>query len=94
MTESNQDSNQDSKFNFIDLDIDQKKELLEILGYGVNEDGLVIDRENEKVHECPYTGEPVFLDEASVLPGSTLVIKTTELSLSEYFTDYIEKKLF
>ena len=76
---------------FTDINIEQKTALMDILGYSVDENGIIFDKETNKQHICPITDEPVSIDNASILPGSTIIINTTELSLSEYFTDYFEK---
>ncbi len=76
---------------FEKIGIEEKKVLLDILGYEVDEDGLILDKKTKKEHKCPITGEVVFIENASVLPGSTVVINTSELSLSEYFTKFVEK---
>lgn len=76
---------------FTDINIEQKTALMDILGYSVDENGIIFDKETNKQHICPITGEQVLIDNASILPGSTIIINTTELSLSEYFTDYFEK---
>ncbi len=79
----------DIKFEKIGLE--EKKVLLDIFGYEVDEDGLILDKKTKKEHKCPITGDVVFIENASVLPGSTVVINTSELSLSEYFTKFVEK---
>ncbi len=76
---------------FEKIGIEEKKVLLDIFGYEVDEDGLILDKETKEEHKCPITGEVVFIENASVLPGSTVVINTSELSLSEYFTKFVEK---
>ena len=76
---------------FTDINIEQKTALMDILGYYVDENGIIFDKETNNQHICPITDEPVLIDNASILPGSTIIINTTELSLSEYFTDYFEK---
>ena len=74
---------------FTKLDKEQKKILLEALGFSVEEDGLVLNDEG-KPHICPYTQKKVFLENASILPGSIVVINTSSLTLSEYITDYVD----
>jgi hypothetical protein len=77
------------KFEYIS--IEQKIALVDILGYKVDENGLILDKETEKESKCPITSEPVFIENASILPGSTIIINTSELSLSEYFTQFVDK---
>jgi len=76
---------------FEDIGIEQKIALVDILGYKVDENGLILDKETEKEYECPLTGGTVFVENASILPGSTIIINTSELSLSEYFTQFVDK---
>ncbi|MBW6469861.1 MAG: hypothetical protein K0A90_01410 [Methanosarcinaceae archaeon] len=78
---------------FTDINIEQKTALMDILGYYIDEDGIIFDKETKMQHICPITGEVVSIDNASILPGSTIIINTTELSLSEYFADFFEKIL-
>ena len=78
---------------FTDINIEQKTALMDILGYYVDEKGIIFDKKTKMQHICPITDESVSIDNASILPGSTIIINTTELSLSEYFTDFFEKIL-
>jgi len=77
------------KRTFNKLTIEQKKVLLNALGYKVEEDGLILD-ENGKPHECPYTKKNVFLENASIMPGSVIVMNTSSITLSEYMSDYVD----
>ena len=76
---------------FTDINSEQKTALMDILGYYVDEKGIIFDKKTKMQHICPITEESVSIDNASILPGSTIIINTTELSLSEYFTDFFEK---
>jgi len=78
---------------FEDIDIEEKKALMDILGYYIDENGLIYNKETKKEHICPVTKDVVFVENASILPGSTVIINTTDLSLSEYFTEFFEKIL-
>jgi|GEM_PF-1386060 hypothetical protein len=82
-----------NEINFVRLNVEEKHALLDILGYEVSEDGIILDKKTKKEYICPITNEVVFIENASILPGSTVVINTSELSLAEYFTKYIEKVL-
>lgn len=82
---------EDTEIKFQGIGYEEKKVLLDILGYEVGEDGLILDKLTKKEHMCPITKEVVFIENASVLPGSTVVIRTTEFSLAEYFTEFVEK---
>ncbi|ODS41553.1 MAG: hypothetical protein A7315_00030 [Candidatus Altiarchaeales archaeon WOR_SM1_79] len=75
---------------FLYIKDDEKKILLDCLGYSVNKEGYIINAKTGDYHTCPITRERVPFKEASILPGSTLVINTTPLTISEYLLDYIE----
>ncbi len=78
------------EFKFVKIGDDEKKRILEDAGYFVNEDNLILDGKTHKPHICPFSGEQVFLHEASLLPGSLLVVKTTPLTIAEYISKYIQ----
>ena len=86
--------NPDAKI--INLTDEQKTVLLDALGYGVDEDGYVVELEapdgtqNKRVKDR-YTNEDVKLENASVLPGSTIIIDTNAFSISEYFEEFGQK---
>ncbi len=82
-----------SEIKLMKLGLEEKRVLLDILGYEVNEDGVILDKKTKKEHRCPITGDIVFIENASILPGSTVVINTSALSLAEYFTRYVEKSV-
>jgi hypothetical protein len=82
----------DTEIKFEEIGIEEKKILLDILGYEVGEAGIILDKDTKKEHICPITESVVFIEYASVLPGSTVVINTSELSLSEYFTKFVEMR--
>lgn len=83
--------NMDGHIKFIDLDVEGKEILLHALGYTVDEDGYIVDEEKNELYKDPIDGEEVHIEDASILPGSTIIINTTPLSLSEYITRYIEE---
>ncbi len=80
----------ETEIKFEEIAIEEKTVLLEILGYRIGEGGIILDNETRKEHICPITGSVVFIENASILPGSTVVINTSELSLAEYFTKFVE----
>jgi hypothetical protein len=69
----------------------EKKVLLDFLGYKTNKAGIVISKDTGKSIFCPYTKEPVKFNKASIMPGSTVIFNTDALTLSEYFTEYVDK---
>ena len=69
---------------------EQKKILLKALGYGINEHGFIIEENTKKIVWCRYTNKPVKFDQASILPGSTIIINTTPIALSSYIEEFLE----
>ncbi|VVB87337.1 Uncharacterised protein [uncultured archaeon] len=82
----------EAEIKFEEIGIEEKKILLDILGYEIGEGGIILDKHTKKEHICPITESVVFIENASVLPGSTVVINTSELSLAEYFTKFVEMR--
>lgn len=83
--------NPDDGISFIDLTVEERTFLLDALGYGVDQDGYILDLEKEKPYKDSLSKEAVHIENASILPSSTVIINTSPLSLSEYFTTFIEK---
>jgi len=81
----------EKEITFLDITDEEKKILLDCLGYSVKDDGYIANAKTGDYHTCPITRERVLFKEASILPGSTLVINTTPLTISEYLSDYIEE---
>ena len=75
---------------FLSISDDEKRVLLDILGYDIDETGLIIKRETQQPHICPITNRHVYLKDASILPGSEIVINTSAISLAQYFSKYLE----
>jgi hypothetical protein len=75
---------------FVYLDKPKKKILLLALGYDIDQKGFVVWADTKKTVFCKYTRRPVHINEASVLPGSCLVINTTPTSMSQYIEEYLE----
>lgn len=77
---------------FVNIKDDEKKIILDILGYEVGKDGLILLKENKKAHICPLTEEKVYFKDASILPwNSNIVINTTALTISEYLSKMPKK---
>ncbi len=81
----------DMEIKFEEIGIEERKILLDILGYEVGDGGMILNKKTKEKHVCPITGDVVFVENVSILPGSSVVIKTSELSLAEYFTRFVEK---
>ena len=75
---------------FISLEPIKKKILLDALGYSIDNRGFVVDEKSKKRVWCKYSKRAVHFNEAAVLPGSTIVIKSTPISLSSYIEEYLE----
>jgi len=76
---------------FFELTETAKKVLLDILGYSVNKEGVIIEKETGKTHICKYTGEPVRFLDAAIMPGSTVIFNASPVTLSEYFEEYLNE---
>lgn len=69
------------------LPLEEKKVLLDILGYKISEEGTILKANNEEVI-CPFTKKAVKIETASLMPGSLIIMNTTPVTLSEYFYQY------
>jgi len=78
---------------FIEISEENKRILLDVLGYGVDKEGIILVRETKEPYICPITQEKVYLRNASILPfNSSIVINTSALSISEYLSLLPEEK--
>lgn len=75
---------------FLSLNKEKKELLLLALGYRIDEKGFICWSDTGRKVRCKYTKRPVHFNEASILPGSTIVINTTPTSLSKYIEEYLE----
>lgn len=74
-------------FRFSNLPDNRKKLFLLLLGLDIDKEGFIIkDGVRQK---CPYTDEYVLFKEASIMPGSTIVMKTSPYTLSAYISDHL-----
>ena len=78
----------EDKKKILNLPIKERLILLEALGYSVDLENYIIKKETGERVEDKYTGSIIKLENASVLPGSTIVIDTNSFSLSEYLEEY------
>ena len=74
---------------FISLSDEQKLVLLKSLDYDVDNKGYIVDKDNKKVI-CKYSNQPVLFKNASILPGSTVIVNTSLITISEYISEYLE----
>ena len=74
---------------FQEVSDDDKEKLLDILGFSVDENKKLINKETGKPHICEFSNEEIYLSEASIMPWNSFkVIKTTPQSVSKYFAEY------
>ena len=74
---------------FISLNDEQKLILLKSLDYDVDNHDYIVDKNNKKVI-CRYSNQHVLFKNASILPGSTVIVNTSLITISEYISDYLE----
>ena len=75
---------------FIELPEEAKLVLLKSLGYDVDNKGYILDSNNKKKVICKYSKKPVHFKDASILPGSTIIINTNLITMSQYVCEYLE----
>ena len=75
---------------FLSLSDEKKKILLKALGYGIDNQGFITDENSNRVL-CKYTGVEVPFINASILPGSTIIINTSPYTISKYLEEYVEE---
>jgi len=68
-----------------DVSVESKIELLKELGY--DSDGTYIIKDGERVFD-KYTEEDIRLDDMIIVPGSTLILDGSPLSVASYFEEY------
>ena len=74
---------------FQEVSDDDKEKLLDILGFSVDENKKLINKETGRPHVCEFSGEEICLSEASIMPWESFkVIKTTPQAVSKYFAEY------
>lgn len=74
----------------INLTNEEKIILFRSLGYEVDTEGYIIKEETKERITDRYTTLPIKLENASILPGSTIILDTNPFSLSEYFEEFRE----
>ena len=76
------------QINLVQLDNDKRLLALKKLGYNLDDNGYVIDTNNEnKEVICKYSEERVHINTAAILPGSIVVINATPETMAQYFLD-------
>ena len=76
------------QISLIQLNNNNRLLALQKLGYDVNDNGYVIDKNNgNKEVICKYSEEKVHISTAAILPGSVIVINATPETMAQYFLD-------
>ena len=76
---------------FLKLNNKQKLVLLKALDFDIDSNNFIVDSKKKKVI-CPYTKRPIQFNNASIHPGSTIIINSSLITTSEYISDYLEKE--
>ena len=88
--ETNENVDLVQEFKVTHLNDENKKLLLDFLGFTIDADNLVVDKSNNKRVICPYSNKYVHLSNASVMPGSTIIINTSPYTLSCYISEFLK----
>lgn len=70
----------------LQLNNNQRSEVLEKLGFKIDTEGYVLDKNKKKVM-CKYSNKEVHISSAAILPGSTIVINATPITMAQYFVE-------
>ncbi len=77
-----------SQISLIQMDNNKRLLALQKLGYDLNNNGYVIDTNNDnKEVICKYSKEKVHINTAAILPGSVIIINATPETMAQYFLD-------
>ncbi|MBU4393361.1 MAG: hypothetical protein KJ920_13080 [Actinobacteria bacterium] len=76
-----------AELNLIQLDNEKRLEILNKLGYNIDEGGYIIDILTKKEVICKYGGEKVHINTVAILPGSLAIINANPVTMAEYFMD-------
>jgi len=72
----------------VQLNNEDRLEVLKKLGYVLNDQGFVIDVDTKEEVMCKYSKQKVHINFAAILPGSTLIINATPLTMAQYFVEH------
>ena len=72
----------------IQLNNNERVQVLEKLGYYVDNEGFIKNKKTKKEVICKYNGEKVHINIAAILPGSALIINATPVSMAQYFVEH------
>lgn len=76
---------------FINLPSNARRVLLKALGYEVKR-GYIIHSDTKERIICKYSKKPILFENASIMPGSTIIINSDPLSISQYIGEYLERE--
>ena len=71
----------------LQVDNDKRIRILEKLGYKIDSEGYLIERNKKRVI-CRYSDKHIHISHAAILPGSAIVINANPITLSQYFVEY------
>ncbi len=74
------------------IGVEETKLLLISLGYDIDENKKIIEKDTRRPVLCPITKREILLQDVSIMPGSTLLINTSAFTMSEYFSKYFKEK--
>lgn len=76
-----------AKITLLQLDNDKRLQVLEKLGYSIDNDGFVVSKKTKKEVVCKYTNEKIHINTAAILPGSHMIVNATPMSMAQYFVE-------
>ena len=62
--------------------------ILELLDKKVNDEGYIVEKQNNKLVICPYSKEPILADNFSIMPGSFVFINNYPFCFTEHVAKY------
>lgn len=73
--------------NLVQLDNEKRIQVLNKLGYELDDEGYVIYSDTKKEVICKYSKIKVHINTAAILPGSVIIINANPVTMAEYFMD-------
>lgn len=80
-----------SEMIFSELTLEEKKIVLDALGFGIDGNGNICGHVDKLPVKDPITNEPIKFENANIFPGSTIILDNNPVSLAYYFARYYEK---
>ncbi len=72
----------------IEINTTNRDSILEMLGKKVDSDGYIIEKRTKKRLECPYSKEPIGIENFSIMPGSFVFINNYSFCFTEHMAKY------